>query len=105
MKLPRSSTIAPELNLSSVSQAPGLYWLQDNRNGRKLYVGQTQDLQLRLNTQVIESCFDFWGANKEHLDVRFRRVAENDENLLLGNQSHWIREWQPEGNYQELAAV
>jgi hypothetical protein len=66
-------------------------------------VGQTFDLQMRLGVQVVESRFDFWETEREHLEIRFQEL--DDVKVLLGNQSYWIREWQPLGNYRELAAL
>jgi site-specific DNA-methyltransferase (adenine-specific) len=102
-KLPRRASLASNLNLELVPTTAGLYWLQNSNDGRKLYVGQTFDLQMRLGVQVVESRFDFWETEREHLEIRFQEL--DDVKVLLGNQSYWIREWQPLGNYRELAAL
>jgi DNA modification methylase len=100
---PRTAYLAHELNLTDVTEAPGLYWLQSADKRRKLYVGQTQNLRQRFRLQIAESLFDFWGTPRSELEIRFIATSA-DPAVLWGNQSYWIGKWHPVGNYAKLGA-
>ncbi len=70
--------------------------------GQKLYVGETLNLRQRLKVQLGAKSFDFWGTGKEDVGVRFSSLPEINE--LKANQSRWITEWKPIGNYTGFAA-
>ncbi|MCX5684041.1 MAG: site-specific DNA-methyltransferase [Planctomycetota bacterium] len=82
----------------SVPASPGLYWLRGE--DRHLYVGETSNLCERLKAQFSPNRFDFWGVNKQKLELGYRRV--DNEDVLMPNQSIWIWKWNPEGNLQDL---
>jgi site-specific DNA-methyltransferase (adenine-specific) len=100
MRLPHERYLATELDVTKVPASPGLYWLHDVLEQRNLYVGETLNLQRRLESQVIETQFDFWGTAKDHLMVRYR---EADAKRRAQFQSYWIGLWNPCGNYKLLA--
>ena len=84
-----------------MTEGPGLYWLQSADEEKKLYVGKTENLRLRFQLQIKDSPFDFWETPRSELEIRF---APANRDVLLGNQSYWINEWKPRGNYSLLAA-
>jgi hypothetical protein len=102
LRLPSQRILATQLEISKIPCSSGLYWLQNAAEQRNLYVGETLNLQKRLETQIIDSVFDFWGTSKDQLVVRIKE--ENAENLS-GYQSYWIGHWKPQGNYFKLAAI
>jgi site-specific DNA-methyltransferase (adenine-specific) len=104
LKLPRERHQITESDWDAFSNAPGLYWLASPN--RKLYVGATFDLQQRFRLQFgTATQFDFWGANRRELNLRIRKLAKGDTALLPSNQSRWIAEWKPIGNFVDLAAA
>ncbi len=100
--LPSQRILATDLNIAKIPPASGLYWLQNKAEQKNLYVGETLNLQKRLETQIVSSAFDFWGTVRDQLIVRFR---EEDATDLSGYQSYWIGRWKPQGNYFKLAAI
>ncbi len=103
-RFPKESFCAAQLDLGRVPASSGLYWLENAAEKKNLYVGGTLNLQKRLETQVIESAFDFWGTKKDQLSVRFRE-KDLSRSELEGYQSYWIGHWKPQGNYCKLAAL
>jgi DNA modification methylase len=103
LSLPKRRIVASEIDFSSIPEEPGLYWLRNNEDTRKLYVGETLNLHQRLEMQLDASPFEFWGTDRKHLDVRFQTLQ--DDRQLFGFQSYWIGRWRPQGNYCKLAAV
>jgi site-specific DNA-methyltransferase (adenine-specific) len=103
---PRKRELGSSLDLESVPATPGLYWLKCADSERKLYVGKTINLNRRFELQIVRSRFGFWNTPRSELDIRYRPFSEpKPENMLNGNQSHWITRWKkPEGNYYKLAA-
>jgi site-specific DNA-methyltransferase (adenine-specific) len=89
------------MQLDRVPASPGLYWLFGK--DRHLYVGETPNLRERLETQFSTSRFDFWGADKQNLELGYRSVDSAD--ILRPNQSIWIGKWKPEGNLVDLATA
>jgi site-specific DNA-methyltransferase (adenine-specific) len=101
IKRPRTAYLAHDFDLQCVTEGPGLYWLQSADEEKKLYVGKTENLRLRFQLQIKDSPFDFWETPRSELEIRF---APANRDVLLGNQSYWINEWKPRGNYSLLAA-
>jgi DNA modification methylase len=101
LRLPERGEPAMSLNLERVPSKPGLYWLRSPQ--KKLYVGETLDLRRRFKLQL-EANFGFWDTNRQDLEVRYGELPEIEQQLK-GNQSHWIAEWQPIGNYSPFAAA
>lgn len=101
-RLPSHRIRATELDISKIPAASGLYWLQDAVSKADLYVGGTLNLQRRLEKQILESTFDFWGTRKDDLVVRIHR---ENASALEGCQSYWIGHLKPRGNYSKLAAI
>jgi site-specific DNA-methyltransferase (adenine-specific) len=104
VSLPEEGYRVDALRLDRVPSGPGLYWLQGP--GKRLYVGETLNLRQRFALQLEGSRFGFWDTQRESLDLRYREVPEGTHQPLLlpGNQSRWIADWQPIGNYRDLAA-
>jgi hypothetical protein len=50
------------------------------------------------------SSFSFWDTNQADLEDRYWELPASD-NLLKGNQSHWIAAWKPVGTYAACAAA
>jgi DNA modification methylase len=100
--LPKRSHMISALDWKALPESAGLYWLRSP--GNKLYVGETLDLRQRFNSQFETSRFDFWGNDRDCLEVRYCELPNVQNALLKGNQSRWIAQWQPVGNYSELAA-
>jgi DNA modification methylase len=102
--LPEEGYPVGSLSLDCVPSGPGLYWLQGQ--GKRLYVGETLNLRQRFALQLEGSRFGFWDTERESLDLRYREVPEGTHQPLLlpGNQSRWIADWLPIGNYRDLAA-
>jgi hypothetical protein len=97
-----------QLDHERVPACPGLYWLEDADNSKKLYVGQTLNLNDRLHDQLRSTEFNFWGSPREQLLLRYCAVGADDkqeQRRLPGNQSIWIAKWRPLGNYEKLAAL
>jgi DNA modification methylase len=99
-RLPTHRILASELDFSAIPPTSGLYWLENALAERNLYVGETLNLQKRLEAQILTSTFDFWGTAKDQLAVR---IQKEDATKLSGFQSYWIRHWKPEGNYCKFA--
>ncbi len=86
-------------------EEPGIYLLESDKT--KLYVGETWNLRRRFQIQLECTQFDFWNTARDGVRVGFTPLRNNRrslEGLLVANQSHWIREWEPVGNYRRLAA-
>lgn len=108
IRLPSRKEKVVELDRERIPACPGLYWLQDLANSRKLYVGGTFSLNERLRGQLGNTSFDFWGCPRDQLEVRYCEISADDKRqpaLLSGNQSIWIAKWRPIGNYEKLAAL
>lgn len=108
VRLPTRKVTAACLDFEAIPDRPGLYWLRDKETDKKLYVGRTFNLHDRLNDQLRNSEFDFWGTPRASLEIRLCEVAGDEktrETLLSGNQSIWIGKWRPLGNYEKLAAL
>jgi hypothetical protein len=102
LRLPKQIESMAALDLSQVPERPGLYWL--GTVGNNLYVGETLNLRRRFELQFESGTFDFWNQDRESIEVRFGELPETDKELK-GNQSHWIKEWKPVGNFAEFAAL
>ena len=89
------------LDLSGVPASPGLYWLRGK--ARHLYVGETQNLRERLEIQFASKRFDFWGEDRQNLELCYRRADSTD--IVAPNQSIWIGKWKPIGNLVTLATA
>jgi hypothetical protein len=101
--LPRTVQQVASLDLSHIPLERGLYWLQGS--GKKLYVGETLNLRRRFERQLHISRADFWDIQRENLELRYCALPDAEEELLKGNQSRWIADWNPIGNFSELAAL
>lgn len=99
--LPRIDNNPFSLPWVRVPASPGLYWLRGEN--RHLYVGETRNLCGRLKVQFSSNRFDFWGVNKQKLELGYRSV--DSEDILRPNQSIWIGKWKPEGNLLDLATA
>jgi site-specific DNA-methyltransferase (adenine-specific) len=102
VKLPKRKEVVSSLAWAAVVPEKGLYWLKSP--DRNLYVGKALDLRQRFELQFNVSHFDFWGTRRSELEVRFCPLAGVDDDFLKGNQSRWIADWSPIGNFSELAA-
>jgi DNA modification methylase len=100
---PRNGNLVTALDWNEIPSSPGLYWLSSP--DQRLYVGETLDLQYRFRLQFNAPQFEFWGADRRSLEVRYRKMDDVANSLLWGNQSHWIARWKPVGNFAELAAL
>jgi site-specific DNA-methyltransferase (adenine-specific) len=108
VRLPNRKEMVTQLDHERVPACPGLYWLEDADNSKKLYVGQTLNLNDRLHDQLRSTEFNFWGSPREQLLLRYCAVGADDkqeQRRLPGNQSIWIAKWRPLGNYEKLAAL
>jgi hypothetical protein len=108
VRLPSRKQIVLNLDFDAIPARPGLYWLRDAGQDKKLYIGETINLNERLNSQLRMAEFDFWGNSRESLELRFCELGGEDKRrttLLSGNQSIWIGRWRPLGNYEKLAAL
>ena len=99
--LPRDYVNPFDMQMTRLPASPGLYWLQGE--GRHLYVGETPNLRERLEIQFSPNRFDFWGADKQKLELGYSGV--DSARILKPNQSIWIGRWKPRGNLANLAAV
>jgi site-specific DNA-methyltransferase (adenine-specific) len=100
--LPERREFVPSLDWDAVPPSPGLYWLRGS--DQKLYVGKALDLRQRFQLQFLTLQFDFWGTPPPSLEVRYRALPDVPDGILKGNQSRWIREWNPLGNFAEFAS-
>ena len=100
MVLPRSFDSPFDL-VTKVPASPGLYWLR--AGDRRLYVGETVNLRERLNIQFSAKSFDFWGEDRQELELGYRSV--DNAALVAPNQSIWIGKWKPFGNLATLAVA
>jgi hypothetical protein len=103
LPLPRDRAFLPDLDLRRVPAVSGLYWLQSAQS-KKLYVGETVNLQRRFEEQLALTQFNFWNTDRASIDVRFRALPD-ERRMLWGNQAGWIARWKPCGNYAEFAAL
>jgi site-specific DNA-methyltransferase (adenine-specific) len=101
--LPRTAQQVASLDLNRIPLEQGLYWLEGS--GKKLYVGETLNLRRRFERQLHVSRSEFWDIQRENLEIRYCALPDAAEELLKGNQSRWIADWNPIGNYSELAAL
>ena len=76
-----------DMAASKVPAARGLYWLSGDKH---LYVGETENLQERIEDQFMHSTFDFWGTPRSKLKVVFSAVQADMEDNLSEHQSRWI---------------
>jgi hypothetical protein len=100
--LPKHMQLVSALDWAAVPQKKGLYWLQSS--DKKLYVGKALDLRQRFELQLRAEQFDFWGTEPQNLEVRYRALPDASAARLKGNQSRWIADWSPIGNFSEFAA-
>jgi site-specific DNA-methyltransferase (adenine-specific) len=101
MPLPKKKQLVSSLDKTAIPPVTGLYWLQSAQ--MNLYVGKALDLRQRFQLQLTDVQFDFWGAPRQELTIRYHELPGVDDTLLKGNQSYWIARWQPVGNYLDLA--
>ncbi len=92
-----------DLDLKAPDQ-PGLYWLSGG--GKRLYVGETENLRQRMEVQFGHSRreFNFWDTPPAKLRLAFQPIRASAPELAK-HQSRWITKWQPIGNYKKLAAA
>jgi site-specific DNA-methyltransferase (adenine-specific) len=100
--LPKRKQLVRALDWSAVPQERGLYWLHSS--DKKLYVGKALDLHQRFELQLKADRFDFWGTELQNLEVRYCVLPDANDARLKGNQSRWIADWNPVGNFSEFAA-
>lgn len=104
--LPDSATPVTVLRWDGVPEEAGIYWLEGG--AKRLYVGETLDLRRRFQLQFEVTSFGFWNTDRNDLTVRFSPVSSCAgaalRQQLKGNQSRWIADWKPIGNWMELAA-
>jgi site-specific DNA-methyltransferase (adenine-specific) len=100
--LPRSGKSVSSFDWQEIPQTPGLYWLRSP--AKNLYVGETLNLQQRFKLQFERTRFGFWGTDPHDLELRYCELPVEDW-LLKGNQSRWIADWKPIGNYKDFAAL
>jgi DNA modification methylase len=103
VSLPKRKQTVSSLDWDAISPVRGIYWLQSP--DMKLYVGKALDLRQRFQLQLRDVRFDFWGTKLGDIEVRYCVLPEVDDNCLKGNQSRWIANWTPVGNFSELAAL
>lgn len=103
--LPSTVHAVSRIKHDSLPKLPALYWLRSEKT--RFYVGQTLDLQKRFLNQIELGQFDDWNVDKDELEVLYHVLPETERDLRfrLGNQSYWIKKWQPLGNYERLAAI
>jgi len=89
-----------DMDITKVPAQPGLYWLSSDK--QHLYVGETENLNERFKVQFGHHEFDFWGASPEKLQLGFTAVLKPAPSLPM-QQSRWIFDWKPIGNYERLA--
>ena len=100
VRMPRGMENPFELEAARVPAAAGLYWVMAGK--KRLYVGETENLRERLGVQFHETVrFDFWGNARQELAVAFR-AESHSAGMLAKQQSRWIAEWRPIGNYSRL---
>jgi site-specific DNA-methyltransferase (adenine-specific) len=102
VELPKRKQSVLSLDWTAVPPEKGLYWLQSS--DKKLYVGKALDLRQRFALQLKADQFDFWGTDRQNIEVRYRVLPDVNDTLLKGNQSRWITDWSPIGNFSEFAA-
>jgi site-specific DNA-methyltransferase (adenine-specific) len=100
--LPRRKQLVQALDWSAVPSERGLYWLHSS--DKRLYVGKALDLRQRFGLQLRADQFDFWGTELQNLEVRYCVLPDASAVILKGNQSRWIADWNPVGNFTEFAA-
>ena len=101
VELPHSYTGPFDLKWANLPAKPGLYWLRGA--DYRLYVGETLNLRERLEIQFSPNAFDFWGVDKQRLELGYRCVDSAD--IVAPNQSIWIGKWKPIGNLATLAVA
>jgi site-specific DNA-methyltransferase (adenine-specific) len=101
--LPKKKQLVSSLDCAAIPPVAGLYWLQSV--DKNLYVGKALDLHQRFRLQLTSVQFDFWGAPRQQMTLRYRELPGVDDSFLKGNQSHWIARWKPVGNYSDLAVA
>ena len=90
------------LVLSKVPPEPGIYWLTGDK--KNLYVGETKNLRERLEMQFDGSCgFEFWNIPRNQLQISFKSDTNPVARLPI-QQSRWISDWNPIGNFEPQAA-
>jgi site-specific DNA-methyltransferase (adenine-specific) len=103
MPFPKRKQLVSSLDWDAIPALAGLYWLQCAE--MNLYVGKALDLHQRFRLQLRDVPFDFWGASRPELSIRYHELPGVDDTLLKGNQSYWIARWKPVGNYSDLACA
>jgi DNA modification methylase len=104
-RLPLARRTVSSLDCDKLPQAPALYWMRSQE--KKLYVGETRDLQRRFHLQFAAPKFGFWGTELSDLEFRFCGLTDlessscelSDNELLKASQSQWINRWKPLGNF------
>ncbi len=99
--LPKRKQPVFSLDWNAIPAQQGLYWLQSS--DAKLYVGKALDLRQRFQLQFKAVKFDFWGTKRQNLELRYCALPDASERNLKGNQSRWIADWSPVGNFAEFA--
>jgi site-specific DNA-methyltransferase (adenine-specific) len=99
VSMPRDGENPFGLAPSQIPSERGMYWLSGHQ--QHLYVGETMNLRDRFEVQFGHKKFNFWDTAPEHLHFSFKAVGTTTP--LPQNQSRWISQWQPIGNYLELA--
>jgi hypothetical protein len=103
VSLPKKKQLVSSLEWNAIPTVAGLYWLQSS--DKKLYVGKALDLRQRFELQLKAAQFDFWGTSRQEMAIRYQELPGVEDILLKGNQSWWIANWKPVGNYSDMAAA
>lgn len=103
VSLPRKKQLVASLELTAIPRESGLYWLESSE--KKLYVGKALDLRQRFQLQLRASRFNFWETAPEELIIRYQALPGVEDSFLKGNQSRWIANWKPVGNFSDLAVA
>lgn len=96
-------TPVDELDLASISNAPGVYVLSETQT-RRLYVGETLHLRERLGKQFGEDQRGVWSEMTDSLAVQ-TFVTHSRPAEMLAWESCLARKLQPRLNFHELRAA
>jgi hypothetical protein len=100
---PKEKQLVSSLDWNAIPPVSGIYWLECPQ--MNLYVGKALDLRQRFQLQLTSDQFDFWTAPRQEMTIRYHELPVADDTLLKGNQSFWIAQWNPVGNFSDLAAA
>jgi hypothetical protein len=102
LQLPNQGNRATIENYRDMPKYPGVYLLRTEE--QPLYVGETLDLQRRIDRQLNVDHFDFWGNPKKEIEICYQKLPEGEtQRLGQAIQSRLIGRLEPRGNYKSLA--